>query len=65
MGKHFLAHSAFEKQHQDSWLADNPFSIETKWEIATFNKKEPVYRLLLNKDKIRQPIITLLFSIPN
>ena len=51
MGEHFLAHASFEKQHQDSWLADNPFPIETEREIATFNKKEPVYRLLLKKTK--------------
>ena len=51
MGEHFLAHASFEKQHQDSWLANNPFPIETEREIATFNKKEPVYRLLLKKTK--------------
>ncbi|WP_107670545.1 tRNA (guanosine(46)-N7)-methyltransferase TrmB [Cyanothece sp. BG0011] len=49
MGETFLANTCFQKQHQETWLAENPFPIATQREIATFNKNEPVYRMLLKK----------------
>lgn len=49
MGDRFLSHPSFKKQHLDLWLAENPFPIATEREIATLNKGQPVYRLLLKK----------------
>ncbi|MFB2933760.1 tRNA (guanosine(46)-N7)-methyltransferase TrmB, partial [Aerosakkonemataceae cyanobacterium BLCC-F154] len=31
------------------WLTENPLSVPTEREIATFNKGEPVYRVLFRK----------------
>lgn len=47
----FLSNSCFEKSYQTLWLNNNPFPIETEREIATFNKNEPVYRILLRKKR--------------
>ncbi len=51
MGERFLDHPNFEKQHSEMWLQENPFPIATEREIATFNKGESVYRLLLKHYK--------------
>ncbi|HAC62470.1 MAG TPA: tRNA (guanosine(46)-N7)-methyltransferase TrmB [Cyanothece sp. UBA12306] len=50
MGDRFLDNSCFEKQHSEDWLSENPFPIATEREIATFNKGQSVYRLLLKKE---------------
>lgn len=49
MADNFLTDTGFQKQHQDTWLPNNPFPIATEREIATFNKNEPIYRMLLKK----------------
>ncbi|MGK7954229.1 MAG: tRNA (guanosine(46)-N7)-methyltransferase TrmB [Crocosphaera sp.] len=49
MAENFLTHPSFQKQHQEPWLKDNPFPIATQREIATFNKNQPIYRMLLQK----------------
>ena len=49
MSNNFLANSSFQKQHRETWLNQNLFPIQTEREIATLNKNEPVYRILLKK----------------
>ncbi|MGB5595468.1 MAG: tRNA (guanosine(46)-N7)-methyltransferase TrmB [Crocosphaera sp.] len=49
MGDNFLVNSCFHKQHQETWLRENPFPIQTEREIATLNKNESIYRILLKK----------------
>ncbi len=49
MREHFLSHPAFIPTHSSLWLSENPFPIPTEREIATFNKGQPVYRVLLCK----------------
>ncbi|MDJ0845853.1 tRNA (guanosine(46)-N7)-methyltransferase TrmB [Crocosphaera sp.] len=49
MADNFLTDTCFQKQHQDTWLPDNPFPIATEREIATLNKNEPIYRMLLQR----------------
>ncbi|MDJ0658316.1 MAG: tRNA (guanosine(46)-N7)-methyltransferase TrmB [Crocosphaera sp.] len=49
MADNFLTNTGFQKQHQDPWLQENPFPIPTQREIATLNKNEPIYRMLLKK----------------
>ena len=49
MREKFLEHSLFETEHSDFWLADNIFDVPTEREVATQNKGEPVYRVLLKK----------------
>ncbi len=49
MGDNFLINSCFQKQHQETWLRENPFPIQTEREIATLNKNQPIYRMLLQK----------------
>ncbi|MDJ0730172.1 MAG: tRNA (guanosine(46)-N7)-methyltransferase TrmB [Crocosphaera sp.] len=49
MEENFLANSCFKKQHQETWLTENPFPIPTEREIATLNKNQPIYRLLLQR----------------
>ncbi|MEA5512134.1 tRNA (guanosine(46)-N7)-methyltransferase TrmB [Crocosphaera sp. UHCC 0190] len=49
MAEHFLVNSCVEQQHQETWLEENPFLIKTEREIATLNKPEPIYRILLRK----------------
>jgi tRNA (guanine-N7-)-methyltransferase len=51
MGNHFLSNTCFEQQNSETQpgLTPNPFPIQTEREIATLNKHQPVYRLLLHK----------------
>lgn len=49
MGDRFRENTAFELTHRESWLETNPFPVPTEREIATFNKNQPVYRLLFRK----------------
>ena len=49
MSHTFLLNSCFQKQHRETWLSENPFPIQTEREIATLNKNEPIYRILLKK----------------
>ncbi|GBF82566.1 tRNA (guanosine(46)-N7)-methyltransferase TrmB [Aphanothece sacrum] len=55
MGNHFLANTCFEKHKPPSQfeLIDNPFLIQTEREIATLNKSQPIYRLLLQKKVVQ------------
>ncbi|OKH35515.1 tRNA (guanosine(46)-N7)-methyltransferase TrmB [[Phormidium ambiguum] IAM M-71] len=49
MRDRFLEHPAFQKQGTTEWLTENPLPVPTEREIATFNKGEPVYRVLFQK----------------
>ncbi|MDJ0507808.1 MAG: tRNA (guanosine(46)-N7)-methyltransferase TrmB [Crocosphaera sp.] len=49
MSYNFLANSCFQKQHKETWLNENIFPVQTEREIATLNKDEPIYRILLTK----------------
>ncbi len=49
MSHTFLLNSCFQKQHRETWLSENTFPIQTEREIATLNKNEPIYRILLKK----------------
>lgn len=49
MSDRFSENPAFLKQHSSQWLAENPFSVATEREIATFRKNQPVYRTLFQK----------------
>ena len=49
MRDRFQENPNFQKQHQETWLTTNPFSISTEREIATLAKGEPVYRILFQK----------------
>ncbi len=49
MREKFLEHDWFETTHSDFWLAENIFPVPTEREVATQNKNEPVYRVLLQK----------------
>lgn len=51
MREKFLDHDWFETTHQDFWLAENIFPVPTEREVATQNKGEPVYRVLLQKSQ--------------
>ena len=50
MRENFLEHESFHLAHGDFWLAENIFPVPTEREIATQNKGQPVYRVLLRKD---------------
>lgn len=49
MGDRFRENAAFQLAHHEPWLAANPFPVPTEREIATHNKKMPVYRLLFTR----------------
>ncbi|MDJ0601328.1 MAG: tRNA (guanosine(46)-N7)-methyltransferase TrmB [Crocosphaera sp.] len=49
MAENFLANACFTRQHQETWLQENPFPIQTEREIATLNKNQPIYRMLIGK----------------
>ncbi|AFY38283.1 tRNA (guanine-N(7)-)-methyltransferase [[Leptolyngbya] sp. PCC 7376] len=49
MREKFLEHPLFETTHDEYWLSDNIFEVPTEREVATQNKGEPVYRVLLQK----------------
>lgn len=49
MSDRFASHPSFDKQHQETWLATNPFLVPTEREIATQAKNHPVYRTLFKK----------------
>lgn len=46
----FLENSHFRPFHPQIWLEENPLGIMTEREIATLNKGERVYRLILVKN---------------
>ncbi|NES81990.1 MAG: tRNA (guanosine(46)-N7)-methyltransferase TrmB [Moorea sp. SIO2B7] len=46
MSDRFEEHPKFQKQHQKTWLANNPFPISTEREKATLARSQPVYRAL-------------------
>jgi tRNA (guanine-N7-)-methyltransferase len=48
MRDRFSEHPAFQKSSPE-WLTENPLPVPTEREIATFNKGEPVYRVLFQK----------------
>lgn len=47
MCNHFTAYPCFAKIHSQEWLTQNPMPFPTERELATLEKKEPVYRALL------------------
>jgi tRNA (guanine-N7-)-methyltransferase len=49
MSDNFSECPYFIKQHSQPWLDINPLPVATEREIATFNKQEPVYRVLYKK----------------
>lgn len=49
MREKFLEHPRFDTDHKTFWLTDNIFPVPTEREVATQNKGEPVYRVLLKK----------------
>lgn len=49
MSKRFLSHSQFKPLSEKIWLTENPLLIPTEREIATFNKRQPVYRTICYK----------------
>lgn len=49
MRERFLEHPSFYVAHQEFWRPDSIFPVATEREIATQNKGEQIYRVLLQK----------------
>lgn len=49
MRDRFQKHPSFQRQHEESWLANNPLPVPTEREIATLAQNKPVYRALFKK----------------
>jgi tRNA (guanine-N7-)-methyltransferase len=49
MHDRFLSHAHFQSLPSEAWLDENPLPVATEREIATINKGQPVYRVMLVK----------------
>jgi tRNA (guanine-N7-)-methyltransferase len=51
MRDRFERHPSFQRQHEESWLANNPLPVATEREIATLAQNKPVYRALFQQKR--------------
>ncbi|GJZ75080.1 phosphoglycerate kinase, cytosolic-like protein isoform X1 [Tanacetum coccineum] len=48
MKQQFLKHK-FTVDHQEEWLMENPFGVQSDWEQHVLGRGAPMYRLMLSK----------------